>query len=152
MLFNPGDRLQYRTFYATVIPSIPMKGYGLKKGPFVTVDWDTDRKKRPCVEYYGTYPSHVFELAQPTQTKEERILKKIAYLDNKWKEQQRDKTYNLSLQHEEQKCTPTIISPSDQTSIPQQSLQTTPNRSSGQLGCRHNPFLAFASTWGAYRA
>jgi hypothetical protein len=85
-------------------------------------------------------------------TKEERILKKIAYLDNKWKEQQRVKTYNLSLQHEEQKCTPTIISPSDQTSIPQQSLQTTPNRSSGQLGCRHNPFLAFASTWGAYRA
>jgi hypothetical protein len=88
----------------------------------------------------------------PQRTKEERILKKIAYLDNKWKEQQRDKAYNLSLQHEEQKCTPTIISPSDQTSIPKQSLQTTPNRSSGQLGCRHNPFLAFASTWGAYRA
>jgi hypothetical protein len=86
------------------------------------------------------------------RTKEERILKKIAYLDNKWKEQQRAKTYNLSLQHEEQKCAPTIISPSDQTSIPKQSLQTTPNRSSGQLGCRHNPFLAFASTWGAYRA
>jgi hypothetical protein len=85
-------------------------------------------------------------------TKEERILKKIAYLDNKWKEQQREKAYNLSLQHEEQKCAPTIISPSDQTSIPKQSLQTTPNRSSGQLGCRHNPFLAFASTWGAYRA
>jgi hypothetical protein len=84
-------------------------------------------------------------------TKEERILKKIAYLDNKWKEQQREKAYNLSLQHEEQKCTPTIISPSDQTSIPQQSLQTTPNGSSGELGILHNSFMVFLSRGRTYR-
>jgi hypothetical protein len=81
MLFNPGDRLQYRTFYATVIPFTTGYGYGLKKGPFVTVEWDTDREKRPCVESSGTYASRIFELDQPTQTKEERILSKIKALD-----------------------------------------------------------------------
>jgi hypothetical protein len=62
--FNPGDKLQYRTFYATVIPFSTSHGYGLKKGPFVTVEWDPDRKKRPCVESSGTYSNHIFELAQ----------------------------------------------------------------------------------------
>jgi hypothetical protein len=115
------------------------------------------------IKYRGTYTGFTLknsgyfipiECLEPygQSTKEERILKKIAYLDNKWKEQQREKAYNLSLQHEEQKCTPTIISPSDQTSIPKQSLQTTPNRSSGQLGRQCNPFMAFSSTWAAYRA
>jgi hypothetical protein len=81
MLFNPGDRLQYRTFYATVIPFSPLHGYGFTEGPWVTVEWDPDRKKRPCVESSGTYSNNIFELAQPTQTKEERILSKIKALD-----------------------------------------------------------------------
>jgi hypothetical protein len=81
MLFNPGDRLQYRTFYATVLPFTPRHGSGLKEGPWVTVEWDTDQEGRPFAEASGTYASHGFELDKPTQTKEERILSKIKALD-----------------------------------------------------------------------